>query len=103
MVKNMIKSQINQSIFHNIKIQFYFFIFFIFFYYIAYNKIMSSPHLKKEFIATENSPLYFGKFKGKTHKELLKPENKDYVKWILQTDENFATATKTFLKSKNLK
>ena len=63
---------------------------------------MSSPHLKKEFIATENSPIYFGKFKGKTHKELLKPENKDYVKWILNTEENFATATKTFLKSNRI-
>jgi hypothetical protein len=63
---------------------------------------MSSPHLKKEFIATENSPIYFGKLKGKTHKELLKHENKDYVKWILNTEENFASATKTFLKSKNL-
>ena len=59
---------------------------------------MSSPHLKKEFIATENTPIYFGKLKGKTHKEL----NNDYVKWILNTEENFASATKTFLKSKNL-
>jgi hypothetical protein len=58
---------------------------------------MSSPHLKKEFVATENSPIYFGKFKGKTHKELLKVENRDYVKWILNTEENFATATKKFL------
>lgn len=58
---------------------------------------MSSPHLKKEYIATENSPIYFGKFKGKTHKELLKVENRDYVKWILNTDDTFAISTKNFL------
>lgn len=43
----------------------------------------------KPFTVSGNTPLGFGKLKGKPHNDLLLPDNAKYAKWILDQGEGF--------------
>lgn len=58
-------------------------------------KIFETPY-----VVTDNSIVFFGKYKGKAHKNLL--EDKSYCDWIHSTEPSFAESTKIYLKSKNM-
>tara|TARA_R110000772_G_scaffold12924_5_gene38700 strand:- start:572 stop:778 length:207 start_codon:yes stop_codon:yes gene_type:complete len=61
----------------------------------------TKPNMKtqKEFdsyIVRDDSPINFGKLRGKPHSVLLYPENSKYREWILGL-EDFAVPTKRYL------
>jgi hypothetical protein len=55
---------------------------------------------EKPYVVTDSSIIYFGKYKGQTHKELL--QDSAYCDWINSTEPSFAESTKIYLKSKNM-
>ena len=52
---------------------------------------------KSEYTVNDNSPTYFGKYKGQKH-HILKSDP-SYCDWILSTESTFAAPTKTWLRS----
>jgi hypothetical protein len=56
---------------------------------------------EKPYIVTDSSIIYFGKYKGKTHKELL--QDRAYCDWMINSTEPlFGQSTKIYLKGKNI-
>ena len=56
------------------------------------------PKYTTPYKVSGNSPINFGKFKGKTHSEVfLDPNNYDYIKWLMMTPEDFAVSTKKWI------
>ena len=62
-----------------------------------------NPFEKTDFVCYDNTPILFGKLKGKLHSELLKPENANYANWILNQNKNdkfYYKATCRYLEKK---
>lgn len=55
----------------------------------------------KPFVAYDNTPIMFGKFKGKPHSILKDPENMRYVSWILGL-KDFGETTKQYIRDNRL-
>ena len=53
-----------------------------------YDSDEENPIERTEFVCYDNTPIKFGKLKGKLHSELLKPENANYSNWILNQNKN---------------
>jgi hypothetical protein len=60
---------------------------------------MSEQKYDKPYEVNGKSTIFFGKFKGQPHSVLLDPSNKSYVDWILDTEDDFATSTKVYLRN----
>jgi hypothetical protein len=57
-------------------------------------------HPDKPFIVYDKTPIKFGKLRDQCHSVLLDEKNSGYVKWLLNTEPDFAAPTKTWLKTK---
>ena len=60
---------------------------------------MQTKNYETPFVCNDNSLIYFGKLKGQTHSVLKEPENVNYCKWILQTEDSFGESTKQYIKT----
>ena len=56
-----------------------------------------------EYVCTDSSKIFFGKFKGRCHSVLKDEENRNYCDWILSTEDGFAESTKTYIRDNILK
>ena len=56
-----------------------------------------------QYVCTDKSEIFFGKFKGQNHSVLKDEENRAYCDWILSTEDGFAESTKTYIRDNILK
>jgi hypothetical protein len=65
--------------------------------------IMTEQQQQPEFKIHPASPVGFGKLKGKPHSDLLKPDNTEYAKWIINQTELFRYNTTRVWLMENIK
>ena len=51
-----------------------------------------------QFVCTDKSEIFFGKFKGQNHSVLKDEENRKYCEWLMGTEQGFAEPTKEYIK-----